>query len=206
MTQASSFDDLNYIRDLAEAGQSAPLLGGRFLTWWGALATLAYGMHYAIMSGIADLPSISLAWLWGGFSVIGIAGYFLLIRTIRGKPGASSIGNRVEATVWMAGAFALFAFFGGLILKSIFDQTPAIGFEHSLPVVFAVYGVGLLTSGFISQTRALTTAGFLALGFVALSVWFGATVESWAIAALGAFVTVFVPGLVLLRSEPSPVV
>lgn len=28
-------DDLAYVRDLAEAGQQAPLLGGRFLVFWG---------------------------------------------------------------------------------------------------------------------------------------------------------------------------
>ena len=41
MSPQSLTDDLAYVRDLAEAGQKAPLLGGRFLILWGALTTLA---------------------------------------------------------------------------------------------------------------------------------------------------------------------
>ena len=34
MSHSSLTDDLSYLRDMAEAGQNAPLLGGRFLSWW----------------------------------------------------------------------------------------------------------------------------------------------------------------------------
>ncbi len=206
MTSTTLEDDLTYVRDLAEAGQRAPLLGGRFLTWWGALVTLAYGGHYMIMSGMVDWGDAALGWLWGGFSLVGVIGYFLLIRTISNKPGTSSVSNRVEATVWMAGGFALFAYFGGLILKSVLDQAPAVGFEHSLPLVFAVYGVGLLTSGLIGRTKTLTYAGFGALALIAVSVWFSGSNTSWAIASAGAALTVLLPGLILMRNEPKSVV
>ncbi len=206
MTQASVVDDLTYIRDLAEAGQSAPLLGGRFLAWWGLIATLAYAGHYAIISGKISAPDTALIWLWGSFSIVGPAGYFLLVRTLSGKPGTASVGNRVEATVWMAGGFALFAYFGGLITLSVFDQSASSGFEYSLPVVFAVYGIGLLTSGFMGREKVLTYAGFAALAFITISVWFSGSAEAWAVAAAGVLLTVLVPGLVLLRREPASIV
>ena len=43
--------DLAYVRDLAEAGQNAPLLGGRFLVMWGGLVSLAYTGHFLIATG-----------------------------------------------------------------------------------------------------------------------------------------------------------
>ncbi|MCF6329260.1 MAG: hypothetical protein L3J02_05625, partial [Henriciella sp.] len=72
MTQTTLDDDLAYVRDLAEAGQTAPLLGGRFLTWWGGLVTLAYAGHYAISMGIVDFGPAAYAWLWIGFALIGL--------------------------------------------------------------------------------------------------------------------------------------
>lgn len=206
MNQTSLTEDLAYVRDLAEAGRSAPLLGGRFLAMWGGLATLAYVGHYLIASGIAGLPSVALAWLWGGFIILGMAGSILVGRSLGSKPGSTSIGNRTEGTVWMAGGFALFAFFGATTLRSLLDGQASEGFERSLPIVFAVYGTGLITSGLIGKTRVLVWAGYAALLMIALAVWFEGTGTSWLIAALAAFLTLFLPGLVLLKNEPSDIV
>lgn len=206
MSNQAIHDDLGYVRELAEAGASAPLLGGRFLTFWGALITLAYAGHYGLASGLLGLPDIAYAWLWGGFILLGIFGQFMLVRSIRNKPGGSSVGNRVEATVWMAGGFALFAYFAALILKSLATGTPAPGFEASLPIVFAIYGTGLITSGLMSNTRTLTLAGYGALAMIILAVWFSGQSTSWAIASLAGFLTVFVPGLLMLRKEPASIV
>ncbi len=206
MNDTTLQDDLAYVRDLAEAGQHAPLLGGRFLSFWGALTTIAYFLHFSIQTGMFGWPDIAYAWVWGSFIVVGILGQAVLGYSIRNKPGGNSVGNRSEGTVWMAGGFALFAYFGTLIVKSIFAGGPAPGFEASLPIVFAIYGTCLITSGIMGNVKTLTYAGFGALGIVALAIWFDGTDFSWAVAALGAFLTVLVPGLILLRNEPKNVI
>ncbi|MEL6724180.1 MAG: hypothetical protein AAFP24_04125, partial [Pseudomonadota bacterium] len=122
------------------------------------------------------------------------------------KPGGNSVGNRSEATVWMAGGFALFAYFATLIVKSIVVGGPVPGFEASLPLVFAIYGTGLITSGIMGNVKVLTYAGYGALAMVALSIWFEGAASSWAVASLGAFLTVLVPGLLMMRQEPKSVV
>ncbi|MEO1189397.1 MAG: hypothetical protein AAFW60_10020, partial [Pseudomonadota bacterium] len=119
MNQTTLHDDLAYVRDLAEAGQSAPLLGGRFLTFWGVLTRLAYFLHYSISASLFGWPDVAYAWVWGTFIVGGIVGQAVLGYSIRNKPGGNSVGNRTEATVWMAGGFALFAYFATLIVKSL---------------------------------------------------------------------------------------
>ncbi len=207
MEQTNLSDDLAYIRDMAEAGQTAPLLGGRFLAWWGAMVTLAYGGHYAIASGMIDLGAAAYGWLWAGFGIVGMAGYFILLKTMSGtKPGAASAGNRAEANVWLAGGLALFAYFITLTVKSLATGQADAGFMNSLPLVFAIYAVGLLTSGTMARNATLRLAGFTALAMVAISTWFSGTSYVWLIASLGAFLTVFVPGVLLLRQEPSNVV
>ncbi|MEO1642534.1 MAG: hypothetical protein AAFR74_04305 [Pseudomonadota bacterium] len=207
MNNPTVTDDLAYVRDLAEAGQQAPLLGGRFLAWWGGIITLAYAGHYAIASGILAVGNMAYAYLWGGFISIGLVGYFALIKTMsRDKPGQSSAGNKVEANVWMIAGFTLFANFGTLIVMGVFGMESTSGFESSLPIVFTAYGIALFTSGAMAENKVLTTAGLGALLIIALSVWFEGTDFIWAIAALGAFLTVFVPGLLLLKHEPKNVV
>lgn len=206
MNQSSLSDDLAYVRDLAEAGEQAPLLGGRFLTLWGALVSVAYLMHYATAAGLFGWPDEAYGVIWGTFLVLGIAGQAIMVRTIRNKPGGSSVGNRSEATVWMAGGFALFAYFFSLIIKSFQTGVAAPGFESSLPIVFAIYGVGLITTGIMGKSNVQTFAGFGALAMIVLAVWFEGSVEIWAVAGVGGFLTVLIPGLIMLRQEPRSVV
>lgn len=206
MTQTTLHDDIAYVRDLAEAGQRAPLLGGRFLTFWGVLTSTAYFLHYSISAGLFGWPDVAFAWVWGTFIIGGIIGQSLLVYTIRNKPGGNSVGNRAEATVWMAGGFALFAYFGTLIVKSFTVGGPVPGFESSLPIVFAVYGTGLMTSGLMAKTKPLTYAGYGALAMIALAIWFEGTDFTWGVASLGAFLTVLVPGLIMMRREPKDVI
>lgn len=206
MTDTTLQDDLAYVRDLAEAGERAPLLGGRFLTFWGALTSIGYFLHYSVSSGLFGWPDVAYAWVWGTFMVVGIVGQVMLVRTMRNKPGGNSVGNRTEATVWMAGGFALFAYFGTVIVKSLTIGSPAPGFEASLPIVFAVYGTGLITSGLMANAKPLTFAGYGALAMIAIAVWFDGTDFTWAVASLGAFLTVLVPGLIMLQREPKSVI
>jgi len=206
MNQTTLQDDIAYVRDLAEAGERAPLLGGRFLTFWGVLTSTAYFLHYSISSGLFGWPDVAYAWVWGTFILVGIIGQVVLGYTLRNKPGSNSVGNRAEATVWMAGGFALFAYFGTLIVKSIAVGGPAAGFEASLPIVFAVYGTGLITSGIMANAKTLTFAGYGALAMIALAIWFEGTDFTWGVAALGAFLTVLVPGVIMMRREPKSVI
>ena len=83
---------------------------------------------------------------------------------------------------------------------------PVTGFETSLPIVFAIYGTGLMTSGVMSNTKPLSYAGFGAFAMIAAALWFEGTSAIWAVASLGAFLTVLLPGLVLMRNEPQSVI
>jgi hypothetical protein len=206
MSNSISNTDLDYLREIAESGQNAPLLGGRFLVWWGALTTLAYAGHYAIAAGIMGGGGSAYGWLWGTYMLLGMGGQFFLVRSMSpAKPGASSMGNRAERVVWQAAGFALFGYFVSLIIKSLVTGTAAMGLAYSFAVVFIVYGVPLITTGVLGESVVLQRAGITALCLVPVAAWFTGTPISWLIAAIGAALCVFLPGLMLLRNEPQDV-
>lgn len=203
MTQPSLSDDLAYVRAVAESGRNAPLLGGRFLAWWGGLLGPAYLIHYGLASDRLTLGDMAYFYMWGGFMLIGTAGFFALVRKVSPEtPGQASVGAQVEANVWKIAGFVLSAYFLTLFVKAFTGGDAIAGFEHSLSVVFSVYAIALFTSGAIVGNRVLKTAAYGALAMIALSTWFAGTAEIWAVAALGVFLTVFLPGVVLMVQEP----
>ncbi|WOR14799.1 hypothetical protein RYZ27_13540 [Hyphomonas sp. FCG-A18] len=207
MNNPSLTDDLAYVRDLAEAGQQSPLLGGRFLVWWGGLMTLAYAGHYLIVSDVLKVGDAAYGILWSVFGVVGLVGYFTLVKTMPAdKPGQSSATNKVEASVWMIAGFSLFAYFITLTIKAFLGGDATAGFMGSLPLVFTAYAIGLFTSGAIARNTVLKAAGYGALGMIVVSTLFSDTLFIWAVAALGAFLTAFLPGLLMLMREPKSIV
>lgn len=207
MSNQSLTDDLAYLRDMADAGSNAPLLGGRFLAWWGGLTALAYLGHYAIIEGMMGLQPIAFAWMWGAYGVLGFGGYKLLQMTFpSSKPGAASTGNKVSGLVWTGAGITLFAYFSGAILRSFADGQASDAFFWSVPLVLGVYGLSQLTSGVIAGNKVLTMAGWGAIASVAAAVFLIGSNVLWLLGAAVAFLTVFLPGVMLLRCEPSETV
>lgn len=198
--------DLAYVRDLAEAGQNAPLLGGRFLAWWGGLMTIAYIGHYLIATGAAGVPPQSLWMWWLAVTPLGLAGQFLLQRFLPAKPGASSAGNRVQAILWSCAGFLLFAFFAGVIARVVLFDGGYEGFYWSVPLVIGLYGLGQLVTGWIADNGALRFAGIAAFAGTAIAVMLTGTEYVWLAGSAVAFLAVCVPGLMLLRAEPATTV
>lgn len=204
---ANFSDDLAYVREVAESGASAPLLGGRFLVWWGTLVTAAYLSHYAILQGVGGLGADALGIMWIAFIVLGLAGQFSLVFFFpKDKPGASSAGNRASANVWMASGFVLFSFFAGVMIKSVLDGAASPGFNWSIPLVLGVYGISQLVSGLMARSLGLIVAGWGGIAFVGITVIMMHTPELYLAAALAASLVVLVPGVMMLREEPSTTV
>ena len=207
MTPTRLSDDLAYIRDLAEAGQNAPLLGGRYLAWWGGLTTLAYIGHYLIATGQFGLSPTAFGIMWSIYAVLGFGGMWLMqSRHDTNQPGASSAGNRVSRMVWSGAGFVLFSYFAGVVAKSFLQGSASVGFVWSVPVVIGVYGLSQLTSGVIAQSRPLIWAGWGAIACVGLSVLVLSSAFLWLLGAAVAALTVFLPGILLMKQEPAGIV
>jgi len=194
--------DLEYVRRVAEAGAAAPLLGGRFMAWWGGLAALAYALHHFALRG-AFGPDLSVfGYLWIGFAILGLAGQWLILRTMPRKPGSGSAANRSSPTVWGAGAGAIAAFLLGTI-AAVASGASAAMFDFSVPLVFAVYGCALAVTGALAANRVMSAAAFGAIVMVGVAAAFISDPNRYLFAAAGAALTVLLPGLLLLRAEPA---
>src|SRR4051795_8632287 len=106
-------EDIRYVRELAESGAHAPLLGGRFMAWWGLLLTSAYLLHHLALSGIVGDGETIFGWIWGGFGALGATGQYVLARTMPPKAGSGSAGNRASRAVWVAGACSILSMVAG---------------------------------------------------------------------------------------------
>ena len=201
-------DDLDYLRDLAEAGARAPLLGGRYLLWWGTLVTLAYLGHYLLAKGAFGLDTSYVGYMWLGFMVLGLGGFFTLLALApKDKPGRGSAGNRAESVIWMFGGLSIFAFFvGGVFGGVVLGSGTAISPDASLPLVFAVYSLALATTGALADNGVLKVAGWVALGFVAIATALQGRAELYLAASAAAALTVAIPGGLMMRAEPRRVI
>ena len=198
--------DLAYVRDLAEAGQNAPLLGGRFLVMWGGLVSLAYVGHFLIASGAFGLTPSAYGIMWLGFGLAGGIGQFLLVSALRGKPGGASTGNRVQGVLWTTSGIFLFVYFAGLMARVFFTGEGIEGFYWSVPMVLGLYGIGQFVTGAVTGSSALKFAGIAAFAGVLAATFLTGTEYIWLAGAASAFTAVFIPGLLMMRAEPSETV
>jgi hypothetical protein len=201
MTQASaSSDDLAYVRHLAESGARAPLIGGRFMAWWGLLITAGWTAQHFAVNGIIGDGNLIFGYIWGSFSILGMLGQFLLARSMPAKAGGGSAGNRASQVIWGAGACAIVSMVVGVALLA---RTVGYDvFDWIVPVAFAVYAVALIVTGSLAGDGVARIAGFGAVVMVGLFTAFILDPNRYLIAAGGGALTVLLPGLLLLAREP----
>jgi len=206
MTRSELLEDIAYVRTLAEEGRAAPLLGGAYFVGWGLLVSAAWAGHYAIITNLPDTQwGQWLGGMWFGFGVVGGVMSLALQRRVRGKPGASSVGNRGERAVWMGIGFALTAIAIGAILRmAVFGEITAP--NTILPAAMTLYGAGMIATAKLSGEKLLHPFGLVAVAF---GFCMGVIANLPIMYLLGSIAALFVlvlPGALLLRREPSTVV
>ena len=208
MADNSLVDDLDYLRTLAESGEQAPLLGGRFLAWWGAILSIAYIGHYLISTGAIGLDHRALGFWWGGIMAVALIGYFTLMALMpKAKPGKSSAGNRVERMVWAVSGSTIGVYYVTLVVRTaVTNEIDPTLFDAGVILAFALYGVALVTSGKIAGNKVMQFAGFGALTTVSALTFTIGSPSVYLIAGICVALTVFVPGLLMMRAEPTQII
>jgi hypothetical protein len=194
-------EDLRYVRQLAESGAHAPLLGGRFMAWWGLLLTVAYVAHHLALAGtIGDGRRVFLL-IWSAFGLFGLGGQLLLARSMPSKAGTGSAGNRASRVAWCTAGVAIAAMVAGATAAAVRGAGPA-AFDWIVPVAFAVYACALVVTGSLARSRITMIAGAGAIAMVGLFTALILSPERYLLAAGGIALTVLLPGVLLLRAEP----
>jgi hypothetical protein len=201
----SVHDDIAYMRSLAQEGRNTPLLCGSVLV----AAALIFGSatlgQWAIAAGVLQLSPWAPLWLWVGAGVLFTAVLMVLVRRMDIKPGAQSPANRAVGAAWSAVGFGIFAMWVALMAIGATSGDWAVMRVMPL-VVFTAYGAAWMVAGtmvgigWMKGVALIAYAGAVLLGVFADSAW-GYLV----FAGLMVFVALL-PGLALMRQEPSDVV
>lgn len=204
-TAQPSAEDIAELRRLSESGARAPLVGGRFMAWWGLLLTIAYvAQNYAVRGLIGDGNYI-FGIIWASFGLLGMIGQFLLARSIAGKPGRGSAGNLAMSSVWAAGAWSIGAMVVGTALLSTEGRPLAFGphaWDFIVPVAFTAYACAMGVTGALAGSKVLKIASAGAVIMVALFTALIRQPDRYLIVAAATALTVMLPGLLLVRAEP----
>jgi len=203
MTNKQTLDDLTYLRDMASAGENAPLIGGSIGLMWGVLLTAIFTVQWAILSGAANIDPKNLLFFWLAFAIIGGAGSAILGRRMEQKPGARSTANQVDSAIWIMFAGMMGTLFIGVMLSNLLgSSTPAL-FDFIVIAGFAGQGMAYGTVAKISKIKWMHGAALAS--FIASAVAFTAY-GFYLVGAIGAIATIVIPSLVSMRHEPSNVV
>jgi len=201
----SVHDDIAYMKALAQEGRQAPLLGGSILISAGVIFGLASIVAYGIDSGILDVPPVAYAILWGGAMLAFFAVLIWQIRKTDRKPGAQSAANRASGAGWMGVGLGIFVM--SLSMAVIGWKThstiPSLIFPS---LIFALYGSGWAVSATMSDQKwqwKLAIACWIAAPLIAFLT---GSPLMWLAYAAGLFLFALVPGVLLVRQEPSEVI
>lgn len=206
MTRDTLMEDLEFVRSMAEAGQEAPLVGGRFLAMWGGLTAAALIGQWAYISGHWTPPVLGPWFVWTVFGVLGGVGMLLLMRAVATAPGASAANNRVAGAVWMSTGAGLCAVFLGLLVGQIALGLPVWIWNVMPAAALMLYGVAHLTTAAFMRSGAGRIAGVLALVFGAGVLALVNSVDAMLVAAIGLIASAFIPGLIQIAREPKTTV
>lgn len=198
--------DLAYLREMAEAGAKAPLLGGRFMVWWGGLTGAVALAHWLIITGTLDFGPQALWPLWLGYMVLGSAGSALLGWSLRNKPGTGSMGNRVQQVMWPVLGGVIGLYFAGLVTGMATGLVPVALVNTMMPVAFLAYGTGWMVDALLSRERLLLIPAIITLVAGFGGAVFVMTPWVYLVASAGMLLGTFIPGFFLMAREPRDVV
>jgi hypothetical protein len=203
MTRDELLQDLAYARTLAEEGRQTPLIGGGYLVLFGVLLAIAYLTQYAGLTGA--MPRDYVGFIWIAFGVTALIGCLILRFRNRDMPGAASISNRADRAVWQGVTWAiLFVVLGAVLRGILYDDY--IATSAIMAAGFGLYGVALYSTASLSGHMWMRAFAWLAWS-VSFTLWFFlGEVWGYLAAAAGAVLVLLIPGVILMRAEPSKVV
>ncbi len=207
--QSQVAEDLAFAKKMALAGQTSPLVSGRFFLLWGGLACLALPAHWTVLQGMWGDRGYLIGFIWLVFGVVGGVASIPLGRTVKGVPGVNSAGNRATEAVWTTSAIVITVFAIALTVRTVVEARGSHGanvsvadFDMIWAVVFACYAISFFVSARIALIRWMyaTSAGSIVAVAVITAL---AGYQHLPLIVLGfTGVLVMAPGLALVRNEP----
>ena len=203
-------NDLAYVRAIAEEGRNAPLTGGLMIVWWGSVIGIAALVQYSSDIGVVKWPvgmlwrwSIALAFGWG-------VGHFVQQKFVTNVPGGTTFGNKTAAAAWIGVGVFMTVYFLAIIAAMYVLRDDGFPvhylFASMFPVAFGLFGVTYLVTSVAANQPWMRYVAVFSWGLMVAMIFAVNTKHGNLLAALGCFGSAVVPGLILMRQQPSDVI
>ena len=202
--------EVAYVKALAEEGRNAPLVGGVLYLIWGVVMALAALGTYAGAAGAIDLPFVGGLWFWVAAFIIGWSASFFYGARSSAKPGALTVGNKTARAAWIAiGVFMSAFWIAAMIFKT---RLAGAGFETRFlfglmfPLAFGLYGIAFFATAAAARLDWMRGFAVASWMFSVASLYFIGDARQFLVGAAGSMLCAALPGLLLMRREPSEIV
>ena len=208
MNGTTAQEDLAYVRAIAEEGRNVPLVGGPMFLIWGTVISVAAFCQFLRDAG-AGFPVRSAA-LWSIALALGWIVSFIVGKQISSSPGSSTAGNRVAAAAWMSCGIFITVFWlsilGALILLP--DGGFPFGYLGAamFPVAFGLYGLAFMVTAVAANLDWMRWVAGISWVISSLMIFTLNSEFNMLIASAGTVAVALVPGLILMRNQPSDTV
>ncbi len=206
MTQTPLADDIAFVRQIAEEGQAAPSLSGRFALMWGTLVGLALFVQWLTLRGQFFFPVDYIGAVWLAVGLVGGVSSGILGWSLRNKPGQSSAGNQAEQAAWPISGLGLFVYAVAIAVAVVVRGQPVILFDTIMPLAFLAYAINLAMAARLFRHKPLNVLSWLSIGFSVITAVLVGTADVYLVAAIGVVVLQVLPGIAALRNEPDTIV
>lgn len=200
-------DDIAYMKALAQEGRQAPILGGAILIAAGLIFATASLGQWALIKGVLPWGVAGSGPLWLGALAIFFVVLFALVTRMksRAKAGATSAANRASRAVWTSTGYTIFALGIVLVIAQIRLKDPAIIYLFP-SLILALYGTGWAVNAAMAGHRWMTAAAFVSWGAAIGVSLLSGTADQYLAYAAALVVCTLLPGVKMVREEPSDVV
>ncbi len=198
-------DDIAYMRSLAHEGRHAPLLAGPILIAAAVVFGGASLGQWAIQSGAVQVNPWAQFWLWIGAGVVFAVALSLLIGRMKGKPGINSAGNKAVGAAWSGVGYGIFVTWLALVALSV--KTGNWSWMAVMPTtVLVAYGSAWMIGAAMTKTRWMSFTALAAYAGAVAVAWFIDSPIIYLVFTIVLVAIALIPGIILMRQEPSEVV
>lgn len=203
-------DEIAYVKTLAEEGRNAPLVGGVLYVIWGAVIAAAAMLSYLAETGVIALPFVGSLWFWLAALGVGWALSFAVAGRSARKPGALTIGNKTASAAWLAiGVFMSIFWLAAMIFRGHFKSSgiePGLVFGLMFPIAFGLYGIAFYATAVAARLDWMRGFSFAAWIFSIAALYWVGDEKQFLVGVAGSVVCALLPGMILMRREPSDIV
>ncbi len=201
----SVHDDIAYMKALAQEGRQAPLLAGPIMVAAAIVFGLASIGQWALASGLVELSPWAPLWLWVAAAIIFTLDLIFLLNRMKAKPGYSSVGNQAVGAAWTGVGLGIFVTW--LALMVIGFKTGDWFLMNLMPTIVVVaYGSAWMVAAFMSRARWMMGVALTSYAGAVVLAWFAGDQTIYLVHAVLLLLVAFIPGVILMRQEPTEVV